>query len=409
VETLVALLVVGAIWLAIAYGAKAIRAAGRAALGKGTLADNLEVAFKGMGPLDVRLTEEPISNEPGAPKIRAIEVKGLAPVHRRRRVAFATSVLDATSEALEPVPSLLDAFQEPNTRAYQHLTEVGYMEPGMGLVGWVRVGVVLPQILEPPFGGTRKFAVVLRLIDLDSPPNITGGFAPDHDGLIWLQRRDFAYAYEGKGYRELELQRDEARNICIQMGVFIAMIDRQLSTAEGEVLKGWIQKVLTTASGDRRELLRSKLNKSMKEGYASAKNGKLSLPALTYRLKEIDDKASKYEAIELCYDVLGANDKSDSEAARIIDLTARVLELDLSELERIRDLRLVGSAKLEAGHDIEDLIGIDRAWDRERKKKHLRAEFQKWNNRITTLPEGPERENAQKMLDAVSEARRKYG
>ena len=65
------------------------------------------------------------------------------------------------------------------------------------------------------------------------------------------------------------------------------------------------------------------------------------MTGLTRRLNEIDDKASKYETIELCYDVLTARDELHPDAAKIIDLAAKVLELDLSEVERIRDIRLV--------------------------------------------------------------------
>jgi len=49
------------------------------------------------------------------------------------------------------------------------------------------------------------------------------------------------------------------------------------------------------------------------------------LTGLTRRLNEIDDKASKYETIELCYDVLTARDELHPDAAKIIDLAARKL------------------------------------------------------------------------------------
>jgi hypothetical protein len=58
---------------------------------------------------------------------------------------------------------------------------------------------------------------------------------------------------------------------------------------------------------------------------------------------------------------------------------------------------------------VEELLNIDPRWDAGKIKAHLRTEFQKWNNRLTTLPEGDERESAQKMLDAISEARKRYG
>ena len=57
---------------------------------------------------------------------------------------------------------------------------------------------------------------------------------------------------------------------------------------------------------------------------------------------------------------------------------------------------------------LENILGIDTTWTQEEIKKHLRKEFQKWNNRINTLPEGTERDRAQSMLDNIAEARKKY-
>jgi len=55
---------------------------------------------------------------------------------------------------------------------------------------------------------------------------------------------------------------------------------------------------------------------------------------------------------------------------------------------------------------LDEMLGIDRAWDADKRRRHLRQEFQKWNNRLNALPEGEERENAQRMLDAIAEYRK---
>ena len=57
---------------------------------------------------------------------------------------------------------------------------------------------------------------------------------------------------------------------------------------------------------------------------------------------------------------------------------------------------------------LENILGIDSSWSSDEVRMHLRKEFQKWNNRINTLPEGSERERAQDMLDSIAEARKKY-
>ena len=66
------------------------------------------------------------------------------------------------------------------------------------------------------------------------------------------------------------------------------------------------------------------------------------------------------------------------------------------------------SVILTSDASLENILGIDNSWSREEIKKYLRREFQKWNNRINTLPEGSDRERAQSMLDSIAEARKKY-
>jgi hypothetical protein len=55
------------------------------------------------------------------------------------------------------------------------------------------------------------------------------------------------------------------------------------------------------------------------------------------------------------------------------------------------------------------ILGIESGWDEKRIKHHLLQEFLKGNNRLYTLPEGTERENAQRMIDLIAEARITYG
>ena len=48
-------------------------------------------------------------------------------------------------------------------------------------------------------------------------------------------------------------------------------------------------------------------NDAFKEAYNKAKNIKLSLSKMISRLNEIGTKKIKYDAIELCYDVMSAD------------------------------------------------------------------------------------------------------
>ena len=82
----------------------------------------------------------------------------------------------------------------------------------------------------------------------------------------------------------------------------------------------------------------------------------------------------------------------------------------MEEIEKMREgVTLNLSSNLSSGGDLESFVGIEEGWSDQEKKKHLRSEFQKWSNRLNTLPEGEERESAQTMLDNIASLRKKYG
>ena len=187
------------------------------------------------------------------------------------------------------------------------------------------------------------------------------------------------------------------------------MADGSLDDAEGEILKNWIVKEISIFSDEKQERLKSLFNDSLKEGYALAQSGDLALTPLVERLSLIGEKKAKYDAIELCLDVMAADGEADPEEMKVIRTVAQSLDLDMDEIEKMREgvtLDLTSSLSSEEG--LESLVGIESAWSKEEKRTHLRKEFQKWSNRLNALPEGDERAAAQNMLDSIATLRKKY-
>ena len=107
---------------------------------------------------------------------------------------------------------------------------------------------------------------------------------------------------------------------------------------------------------------------------------------------------------------MAADGIADTEEMSVIRNVAEALDLDMDEIERMRErVTLNLSAQLTSAEGMEALVGIQASWSGEQKKKHLRTEFQKWSNRLNSLPEGDEREAAQNMLDNIATLRKKYG
>lgn len=395
--------------IVLSAGGRAVSAVTRAATGKGSLSENLEVAFKGIGPFEIKLHDTQLSSDSGA-IVKEIQGKGLFPVQKAMNIGFITSVFDKTSGELEPVLSFIEDFQEPESIIYQHRIQIGKVTPDQGFIKWVRLGVVIPDIIQPPYRGTRKLIAYIRMVDMDNLPAITHGFhAPDQPGLLWMTGLEFEWTFSEKGYNEEAADRDEARAISLKIGMAVAMADGSLAEEEGTVLKHWILRAIDPFTDEKQIELKEIYNTAMKEAHKEAKNGDLSLSSLTGRLNEIGERAIKYEAIELCFDVMAADGVADANEMKLIHKVADALELDLDQISKMRDQKIINLKDSASGQaTIEDLLGIDPEWDKDAIKKHLRLEFQKWNNRLNTLPEGEERDNAQRMLELISETRKKY-
>ena len=264
-------------------------------------------------------------------------------------------------------------------------------------------------LLNPPKKGNRELTVVIRLIDLDGPPTIHAGFCDSEDeGMLAGRAVKFRHTFIENGYEEEAENRDIARALSIKIGMAVAMSDGSFHSTEGEMLKAWIKKAISPYSDAKRDHLKDIYNTAMKESYEEAQKGELSLSELTAKLNDIAEKSSRYETIELCFDIMAADGIADPRELKTIRKIADALELDFDEIEKLRDQKLIGLDTSTDQASVEDLLGIEKDWTEDRIKKHLRSEFQKWNDRLNTLPEGDNRNNAQRMLNLIADARKKY-
>ncbi|MDD0854274.1 TerB family tellurite resistance protein [Halobacteriovorax sp. GB3] len=396
------------IQLAWRFIVSGVSAAGRTVTGKGNFKDNLNASFFGMEDFQMRLVDQPFENgEKNNLKVKSIEVKGRFPITSPKNAALVISVLDTTEEESLPVLSVLEDYREPDTAAFQAVVPMGQMKPEFGFPSWTKVGGFLPEFLETAYKGNRKLSVFLRLVDLENPPTIRLGYhGNDQKGLLWIQGQEFQHNMIYAGYREEQENRIKAHCSIIKLGVFAALSDNEFNEEEGLSIKKWMYQTLCFYSDFQFEDMKALFNQTFKEAYSQHQNGQLSVSDICATLNEIDNDSYKYEAVELCYDVVAADKKIETEEASMIRKISETLKLDFKEIEKIKDKRLVGlDSNAIGGASVEELLGINESMTPDEINSHLRREFQKWNSRLNTLPEGEERENAQKMLDLIAEAR----
>lgn len=344
--------------------------------------------------------------------IKKIMFRGMLPNSRDMHLSFAISAIDVTDGkgSYRPVTSIIEGAQEESTICFGITNAFGRVAKDISITDWVHLGAIIPDLIEPPYSGNREIHVLVRIFNTDDPITIVGGMSGEDGELILFDTLTFNHNFTDKGYKEASEDREESRSLSLKIGVAVAMADGSLDDSEGEVLKAWIVKEIAAFSDDEQKRLKNLFNTSLKEAFEQAKNRDLLLSDLVERLAKIGDKKSKYDAVELCLDVMAADGIADPEEMSVIRNVAEALDLDMDEIERMREkVTLNLSTQLTSAEGMESLVGIDASWTNEQKKKHLRTEFQKWSNRLNSLPEGDDREAAQNMLDNIATLRKKYG
>ena len=398
---------------ALGYGVAAAKAAKNTAQGSGSFKDNFGLELRGMGAMELRGIEKEVGDGSSKMKIIELEVRGLFPITGSRNAAFVTSILDKTDgdKKWKSVVSAVHQFQEPKTNCYQNVVNVGEIKGGYGFPRWVRIGVVLRNVLQPARTGTRPLIAICRLIDINDPPSINNGFQDSNNNAetLWIGTHNFNLKFTDAGYLDELSGKLSCAIATVQLAVVVSMADGEFHNREGEIIKGWIQRKLTSIDEAEIQAWKSELNEAFKTAYDQATKGSLTHSSLIEVLNSDSSSAHKIECVDLLFSIVAADGSVTAAEVSLAKKIASALNVDVDEVKRIADRSLVSvHAEVSSDADLEELLGIASSWTADVTRKHLRDEFQRWNNRLMALTDPAERETAQRMLNLIAEARKKY-
>jgi hypothetical protein len=380
--------------------------------------DGVRLELNGMQPMEIRGVAGSPPDEIDIHPIE-IEVRGLFPnITERRRGAFVLSVFDVTdvdsagNTIFRPVVSSFDKFQENDSNCYLFHQPVGSIKSNYGFTKWVKIGVVIPEFLQPPRKGERKLRVVARLVDEDDMPEIENGFISTEEyknKVIWEKTHSFTWLFSNAGWIEEIENNRRALCLVVQLAVAVANSDGQFHDDEGEEISKWMRKKVSLAPESNRSILKDELNAAFKEAFVKSKQNTLSCSELTSELLKCDSETMNIECLDLIYTIISADGVAASNELLMAKQIADALNIDSSELKLIADKALVSVAIVaERDSELEDALGIDQSLSAAEIRKYLREEFQKWNNRLNSLNEGKERDSIQYRLNLIAKARDKY-
>lgn len=373
-----------------------------------------DASLERLNEFELRIRPEKLGETGNKLDARVVEARGLFPVQSRGTCGFVTSLFDdgctIKEGGMKPVISALDEFTEKESVCFQSRRQGLELRPGYGFSKWVQIGVILPEFIIPPKGGIRTITVVVRIVNSIEKLSISAGFSePDDPNVLWTGQTSFKHSFSAKGYLEAAEHRERAQILTAQLAICVAAADGKADEQEAQVVRSWVKKTLSMLDQEERKDKALEFNKAMNSAHRKAISGEVSTDAMIREVAEIADHAEKYDALELCHEVMAADGRMDKAEIALLDRLIRGFDLDPARVQAIRDRTISNiSAEDESEGGYEHVLGIDSTWSDTEIKQHLRKLFAKWNSRLNSLPEGQRRENAQRMLDMIARARKDY-
>ena len=381
-------------------GAKAVGAGAKTLMEGGSFADHYS------NKLQFKVEKLP-KDEDSMYETFGVFSKGNPDVALDHPVMLIFKLFDKTTSL--PIVSTFEMTSEESSRVFEHAVSIGNMQDKYW-PDWARVSALIPESLIGPHKGTRTLQLQCFLWYEHLKPEFERGYLPeDTTGGINVFTHEFNFHLTNPGYLEVDDERLEVQVASIKLAISIAMADGTLDKSEGTEIKNWVKGIVDSAGESQRDEIKETLNNALEEAYNEVKSSPIDIEQVCADIKDIGSAADKFDLIELCLDVMAADGEADKEELKQIEQISKLVGIDYDEISKMKDQRLIKLDPTSSSNSgLEEKLDIDPEWDNEKINKHILSLYGKWNGRLNSLSEGIERENAQKMLDLIAEARKKY-
>tara|TARA_B100000085_G_C18532547_1_gene508598 strand:- start:346 stop:975 length:630 start_codon:yes stop_codon:yes gene_type:complete len=174
----------------------------------------------------------------------------------------------------------------------------------------------------------------------------------------------------------------------LELAYLIASSDGELDLREEEKVQEHLPE----------EISKLKNNELIKETKEQLNKNELSYTNSIKELNELCRKDEKIFILNLLFDVVTVDGVVKNEEIKLLENISGALLIENVLFEDIKEKKLI-QANIKS---FSNLI-VDEKLSNEEKINFLKKEFIKWNNRLNSLPAGIERDNAQAIINDISE------
>ena len=302
--------------------------------------------------------------------------------------------------------------ESPDSRVFRRDVNFGYGAPGQYFPNPVPLSNIILEGIQHPHQGERNINVILYFFDKNYPVIFRdGAMVQGKENLIHYSDLKVSLSFDEPGYMDEIENADAAKPLMVEIAMQMAMSDGSLDKSEGDIIKKWIKNQIKSVSESKKDELKNRLNNSLESSYEKLSNGE-DISNSIKKFNSLASKNLKYQLIEFCLDVLSADGVADEAELKNLENLTLEIDLNFDEVKRMKDKTLVKiqtkpSSGGQSASD-ESLTGMDIDLTKDEALQFIKKEYRKWNGRLNTLSPGNERDNAQRMLDALARLREKY-
>ena len=302
--------------------------------------------------------------------------------------------------------------ESPDSRVFRRDVNFGYGAPGQYFPNPVPLSNIILEGIQHPHQGERNINVILYFFDKNYPVIFRdGAMVQGKENLIHYSDLKVTLSFDEPGYMDEIENAYAAKPLMVEIAMQMAMSDGSLDKSEGDIIKKWIKNQIKSVSESKKDELKNRLNNSLESSYEKLSNGE-DISNSIKKFNSLASKNLKYQLIEFCLDVLSADGVADEAELKNLENLTLEIDLNFDEVKRMKDKTLVKiqtkpSSGGQSASD-ESLIGMDIDLTKDEALQFIKKEYRKWNGRLNTLSPGNERDNAQRMLDALARLREKY-
>lgn len=351
---------------------------------------------KRLNQFKANIIEDKIEGEDYDWDVFNIRIKGIIEgPHDNFDVKFQIRIFDITDGEETPVFSSYEDFQAQNSRVFFYESDTDEM-PYQDTIfkDWWTVTKIPKLFLEYPRSGSRKIKVKVVAFD----PISRNIYAEDSVTLT--------YKNDEKGYLDKEENTEYFEEMVIKTAMLVSASDGDMDQDEANIIKQWIKKRLSFYSEAYQESEKKRLNSYIKDVYQEIKDDSIDIYDVLEGIENIASEGEKFELFQVCLDVAKADGEADDAELAIIHDIADFIDLDRKQFRSMIEKTLPVTMHVSQADD-ETLLGIDLSMSNKEIKKHLREQYQKWNARVASS-DSETREQAEKMIQLIAEARKKY-